>query len=123
MEDLSSSTPLHFGTRIHLYPSTTEVSHPSLQVPVESLGNLLDRLDISEQPSTSRTMASDTAAIEPPATTLTMFAGIPSVPNSSQLLDGVQRGTISTTWSVPICSSRILSRVSYVETRKIDPSH
>lgn len=32
VEDLPSSTPLHFGTGIHLYPSTLEVSsfnHPS----------------------------------------------------------------------------------------------
>ena len=34
VEDLPSSTPLHFGTGIHLYPSTTEDSHPSSQVPV-----------------------------------------------------------------------------------------
>ena len=51
VEDLSSSTPLHFGTRIHLYPSTPEVSsfnHPSSQVPVESLRNILDRLTMSK---------------------------------------------------------------------------
>ena len=55
-----------------------------------------------EQPSTSRTVSSDTAAVEPPTTTLTMFAGIQSVPTSSQPLDGVHLGTISIAWSVPI---------------------
>ena len=126
VEDLPSSTPLHFGTRIHLYHSTIEVScfnHPSSQVPVKSLGNLLDRLNVSEQPSTSRTVSFDTVAVEPPATTLTMFTGVPSIPTSSQPLDGVHPRTISTTWSVPICSSGILSGISYVETQQIDPSH
>jgi len=82
-----------------------EVSLPSSQVLVESLGNLLDRLDMSEQPSTSRTVSSDAAATEPPAATRTMFAGIPSVSASYQQQAEVQSGTVSTTWSVPISSS------------------
>ena len=83
VEDLPSSTPLHFGTGIHLYHSTTKVSHPSLQVPVELLGSLLDRLNMFEQPLTSRIVSSNTAVVEPPAATPTMFAGIPSIPTSS----------------------------------------
>ena len=117
VEDLPSSTPLHFGTGIHLYPSTIEVSHPSSQVLVEFLGNLLDRLDMSEQPSTSRTMSSDTAAAEPPAATPTMFAGVPSVPTSSQPLDGVHPRTVSIVWFAPVCSSGIISGISYVESQ------
>lgn len=117
VENLPSSTPLHFGTGIHVYPSTAEISsfnHPPSQVPVKSLGNLLDRLNMSEQPSTSRIISFDTVVAEPPTATPTMFAGIPSIPTSSQPLDGVHQGTISTAWSVPICSSRILSGISYV---------
>jgi len=122
VEDLPSSTPFHFGTGIHLYPSNSEVSHPSLQVPVESLGSLLDRLNMFEQPSTSRTMSSDTAAAEPPATTPTMLAGIPFVPTSSQPLDEVHPGTVLTVWFIPVCSSRIISGISYVESHQIDSS-
>ena len=73
-----------------------------------------------EKPSTSRTMSSDIVVAEPPATTLTMFVGIPSVPANYQSLTGVHSGAISMTWSIPICSSRILSSISYVETQKID---
>ena len=98
-----------------------EVSLLSSQVLVESLGNLLDRLDMSEQPSTSRTVPSDVAVAEPPATTPTMFAGIPSVPASYQQQAGVQSGTISMTWLVPISSSGFSYGISYVETQKIDP--
>ena len=90
-----------------------------MEVPVESLRNLLDRLDMSEQPSTSRTVSSDTATAEPPATTPTMFAGIPSVPANCQQQAGVQSGT--TTWLVPISSSGLSSGISYVETQQIDP--
>ena len=93
-----------------------------MQVPVESLGNILDRLDMSKQPSTSRIVSSDAAAVEPPATTPMMFVGVPSVPTSSQPLDGVHPGTVSTIWYVPICSSGTLSGISYVESQKIDPS-
>ena len=92
-----------------------------MEVPVESLGNLLDRLKMSEQPSTSRTVSNDMATVEPPAITPTMFAGVPSVPTSSQPLEGVRPGTVSTVWSVPVCSSGIISGNSYVETRQIDP--
>lgn len=63
-KDSPSSTPFHFGTGIHLYPSTPEFGSfnpPSSQVPVESLGELLDRLKMSEQPSTSRNVSSDAA--------------------------------------------------------------
>ena len=83
---------MHFGTGIHLYPSTTEVSsfnHPSTQVPVESLGNLLDRLNMSEQPSTSRTVSTDIAMAELPTAIPTMFASIPSVLASYEQLAGV----------------------------------
>ena len=68
-------------------------------------------------------MSFDTAATELPTATPTMFAGIPSVPTSSQPLDGVHPGTVSTAWSIPICSSGILSGISHVETQQIDPSH
>lgn len=71
---------------------------------------------MSAQPSTSRTVSSDTATAELPAATLAMFAGIPSVPTSYQPLDGVHPRIVSMTWSVPICSSRILFGISYVET-------
>jgi len=121
-EDIPSSIPSHFGTGIHLYPSASEVNTPSFQIPVESLGSLLDRLDMSGQTSISRTVSSDTAVVEPPATTSTMFAGIPFVPTSSQPLEGVHLGTVLTVWSVPVCSSRIVSGISYVESQQIDPS-
>ena len=74
---------------------------------------------MSEQPSTSRTVSSDTAAAEPPAATPTMFAGIPSVPANCQQQAGVQSGTM--TWLVPISSSGLSSGISYVETQQIDP--
>ena len=76
---------------------------------------------MSEQPSTSRTVSSDTTTTELPAITPTMFAGIPSVPTSSQPLDGVHSGIVSTVWSVPVCSSGIISGISYVESQQIDP--
>ena len=76
-----------------------------------------------EQPSTSRSVLSDTAALEPLVVTPIVFTGIRSVPTSYQPLDGVHIGTVSTAWSVPICSSKILSGISYVETQQIDPSH
>jgi len=60
-------------------------NHPSSQVPIESLGNILDRLNMSEQPSTSRTMSFDTTTIEIPTTIPTMFAGIPSILASYQV--------------------------------------
>ena len=124
VEDLPSSTPLHFGTGIHLYPSILEVSsfnHPSSQVLVESLGNLLDILNMSEQPSTSRTVSSDTTMTDLLVSIPTMFADIPSVLASYYQLAGVHSGTVSTTWYVPISSSRISSGISYVETQKVDP--
>ena len=74
---------------------------------------------MSEQPSTSRTVSSDTATAELPAVTPTMFAGIPSVPTSSQPLDGVHSGTISTAWSVPICSSGIISGILMLNLSKL----
>ena len=99
VEDPQTSTPTHFGVGITLYPSSSEVSLPPAEAPVESLGNLLDRLQMSEQPSTSRTVSSDTAMAELPAITPTMFAGIPAVPTSSQPLEGAHSGDISTVWS------------------------
>ena len=121
VEDPQTSTPTHFGVGITLYPSSSEVSLPPEEAPVESLGNLLDRLQMSEQPSTSRTVSSDTAMAELPAITPTMFAGIPSVPTSSQSLEGAHSGAIMTVWSVPVCSSGIISGNSYVESQQIDP--
>ena len=88
VEDPPSSTPSQFGVGITLYPSSSEISLPLSKAPVELLGNLLDRLEMSEQPSTSRTMSSDTAMAELPAVTPTMFADIPSIPNISQSLEG-----------------------------------
>jgi len=45
VEDSTPGTPFHFGTGINLYPATPDYfasSDPtSLQVPVESLGQLL----------------------------------------------------------------------------------
>ena len=61
VEDPPSSTPSQFGVGVTLYPSSSEISLRLSEVPVESLVNLLDRLDMSEQPSTSRTMSSNTA--------------------------------------------------------------
>ena len=94
VEDLPSSTPSRFGVGITLYPSSSEISLPPLEAPIELLGNLLDRLEMSEQPSTSRTVSSDTATVELPVVTPTMLAGIPSAPTSSQLLDGAHSGAI-----------------------------
>lgn len=71
---------------------------------------------MSEQPSISRNVSFDIATTDLPAATPMMFAGVPSVPTSYQSLDGVHPGTISTTWSVRTCSSRILSGISYVQT-------
>ena len=71
---------------------------------------------MSEQPSTSRTVSFDAATAKPLVATPTMFVGVPSIPTSSQPLDGVHPGTISTVWSVPICSSGIISGISYVES-------
>lgn len=122
VEDPPSSTPLHFGVGITLYPSSSEVSLPSSRVPIESLGNILDKLDMSEQPSTSKTVSSDAAAAEPPGATPTMFAGVPSVLTSSQPLDGVHLRTVSTIWSILVCSSEIIFGISYVESQQIDPS-
>jgi len=119
VEDPSSSTPLHFGVVIHLHPSTPKVgsfNHPSSQVPVKLLGNLLDSLNMFEQPSTSRTVSTNTAAAKLPAAIPTMFAGISSVPTGYQSLVGVHSGAVSMTWSVPIYSPRIPSGISYVET-------
>ena len=114
VEDLPSSTPSQFGVGITLYPSSSEVSLPQPEVPVESLDSLLDRLKMSEQPSTSRTVSSDTATAELPAVTPMMFAEIPSVPTCSQSLEEAPQGALSTVWSVPICSSGIASGNSYV---------
>ena len=76
---------------------------------------------MSKRPSTSRIISSNVVAVEPPVATPTMFSGIPSVPASYQQQAGVQSGTISTTWLVPISSSGFSSGISYVETQQIDP--
>ncbi len=122
VEDPPSSTPTQLGAGIALYPSSSENIHPPWEVPEELLKNLLDRLNMSEQPSTSRTMSLDTATAEAPSAIPTMFFGMPSVPTSFQSLDGVHPRTISTVWTVPICSSEIIFGISYVESRQIDPS-
>ncbi|CAA3004319.1 Hypothetical predicted protein [Olea europaea subsp. europaea] len=77
---------------------------------------------MSEQPSTSRTVSSDTATAELPAVTPTMFSGIPSVPTSSQLLEEAQSRVVSAVWSVPVCSSGVVSGNSYVGSQQIDLS-
>jgi len=117
-----SSTPSQFGVGITLYPSSSEISLPPTEAPVELLGNLLDRIEMSEKPSTSRTVSFDTAMAELPAVTPTMFASIPSVPTSSQSLEGDHSGAVSTVWSVPVCSSGIVSENSYVGSQQIDLS-
>ena len=122
VEDPPSSTPSQFGVGITLYPSSSQISLPSSEAPVESLGNLLDRLEMSEQPSTSRTVSSNIATAELPAVTPIMFAGILSVPTSSQSLERAHSGAISTVWSIPVCSSGIISGNSYAESQQIDPS-
>ena len=82
---MSKRHKIYFNRNNIIVPSLVlEVSLPSSQVLVESIGNILNRLDISEQPLTSRTVPSDTAVAKPPATTPTMFVGIPSVPTSYQ---------------------------------------
>ena len=83
VEDPQSNTPSQFGVEVALYPSSLEISLSLSEAPLESLGNLMDRLEMSEQPSTSRTVSFDTATAELPAVTPKMFAGIPSVPSSS----------------------------------------
>ena len=122
MEDPSSSTPTQLGAGIALYPSSSENIHPPSKVPEESLRNILDRLNMSEQPLTSRTVSLDTATTEAPSAILTMFAGVPSVSTSFQMLDGVHLGTISTIWTVLVCSFGIISGISYVESQQIDLS-
>ena len=77
---------------------------------------------MSEQPSTSRTVSSDTVATELPAATLTMFVGVPSVVTRSQSLDGIHPRVVLMVWSVPICSSGVISGSSYIESQQIDPS-
>ena len=66
-------------------------------------------------------MSSETVTAELPAITPTMFAGIPSVPTSSQPLEGAHSGAILTVWSIPVCSSEIIYKNSYVESQQIDP--
>jgi len=122
VEDPQSSTPSQFGDGIALYPSSSKISLTLSKAPVESLGNLLDRLEMSEKPSTSRTVSSDTATAELPAVTPTMFAGIPNVPTSSQSLNGAHSRAILIVWSILVCSSRIIPGNSYVESQQIDPS-
>ena len=87
---MSKRHKIYFNQNNVTVPSLVlEVSLPSLQIFLESLGNILDRLDMSEQPSTSRTVPSDAIVAEPLATTPTMFTGIPSVPTSYQQQAGV----------------------------------
>ena len=86
VEDQQANTPTHFGVGATLFPSASEVCPSPQEVPVESLGSLLDRLKMSEQPSTSRTVPNDTATAEVPAVNPTMFVGIPAVPTSSHQL-------------------------------------
>lgn len=122
VEDPPSSTPTQLGAGITLYPSSSENIHPPSEVPEDSLRNILDRLNMSEQLSTSRIASPYTATTEAPSAISTMFAGVPSVPASFQSLDGVHLGAILTVWTVPVCSSGIISGISYVESQQIDPS-
>ena len=125
VEDRPSSTPLHFGTRIHLCPSTPKFSSfnpSSSQVPVELLGDLLDRLNMFKQPSTSRNVSSDATAAKPPAAMPTIFAGIRSIIVGCQSLAGVHSGVSSALWSAPIYSSIVPYGISYVETQQFDPA-
>lgn len=120
VEDPPSSTLLHFGTGIHLYPYAPKFgsfNHPSSQVLVESLGNILDRLKMYKKASTSRVVSSNTAMAELPATIPTMFVGMPYVLASYQSLRGVHLKAALTTLSTPIYSSRVPSHISYVETQ------
>ena len=77
---------------------------------------------MSEQPSTSRTVSSDTVTAELPAVTPTMFDGVPSVPTSSQSLEEAPQGALSTVWSVPVCLPGIAPGNSYVGSQQIDLS-
>jgi len=77
---------------------------------------------MSEKSSTSRTLSSDTATVELPVVTPTMFTGVPSVATSSQALGGIHPRVVSIVWSVPICSSVIIYGISYVESQQIDSS-
>ena len=122
VEDPQSNTPSQFGVEIALYPSSSEISLLLSEAPVESLGNLLDRLEIFDQPSTSRTVSSNTVTAELPSITPTMFADIPSIPTSSQSLQEAHLGAILTVWFIPVYSSGIVSRNSNVGSQQIDPS-
>ncbi len=77
---------------------------------------------MSEQPLTSRTVLPNIAASEIPAAIMIMFAGVSSIPTSSQSLDGIHPGVVLTVWTVPIYSSGIVSGISYIKSRQIDPS-
>lgn len=122
VEDSPSSTPSQFGVGITLYPSSLESSLPLSEAPVESLGNILDRLEMSEKLSTCRNVASDTAMTKLPTVTPTMFTNIPSLPTSSQSLEEAQSRVVSAVWFVPVCSSGVVSRNSYVGSQHIDLS-
>lgn len=122
VEDLPTSTPSQFGVGITLYPSSPEVSLPQSEALAESLGNILDRLEMSEQPSTSRIVSFDTTMAKLPVVTPMMFAGAPSVPTSSQSLEEALQGAFSKVWSVPVFSSSIASENSYVGSQQIDLS-
>ena len=117
-----------------MYPSTPEFGSfnlPSSQVHVESLGELLDRLNMSKQPSTSRNVSSDIAAVEPPVSIPIMFSGTPesylhgtpSVPAGYQSLAGVHSRVASAPWSAPVYSSGVPSGFSFVETQQFDPTY
>ena len=122
VENLPSNTPTQLGAGIARYPSSSEYILLPSEVPEESLRNILDRLNMSEQLSTSRNVLPDTAVAEVPVATSTMFVGVPSIPTSSQPLDGVHPGALSTVWTILVCFSGIVSGISYVESRQIDPS-
>ncbi len=119
MEDPPSNTPTQFGVGIALCPSSSEDILPPSEVPEESLRNLLDRLNMFEQPSTSRTVSPNTVAEKIPAATPTIFVGVPSVPTSSQSLDGVHPGAALIVWTVLVCSSGFVSGISTLSLDKL----
>lgn len=51
-----------------------------------------------------------------------MFAGISSVPTSSQSLEEAQSRAVLAVWSVPVCSFGVVSGNSYVGSQQIDLS-
>ena len=112
-------------------PRFASFNPASSRVPVESLGQLLDKLTMSEQPSTSRNVSFDATSEESSAATPSMFSGTPEsqlygasfVLVCYQSLARTHSGIASTSWSTPIYSSRIPSGFSHMETQQFDPAY